>query len=167
MVISIHKGDFMEIKIVMTDKNNQDFIALTQLLDKELHSIHGEHQNHYDKFNTLEHISDAVVLYDGKIPVACGALREYDKTTVEIKRVYVIPEYRRLKLGYKIMTILEDTGRAKGYTLAILETSDKLVAALKLYKELGYVESKNMRSGECGLWMKKSFDIISYKILPH
>lgn len=154
-IISDIRYEIMNLCTIRTDKNNVDFVSLTHMLDEELFSIHGEKQNEYAPFNSLDKITDVVIIYDRELPVACGGLREYDKTTVEIKRMYVLPEYRGRALGERIMAGLEDIAIKKGYNLAILESSVHLVAAVKLYKRLGYIESENFRSGECGLWMKK------------
>jgi hypothetical protein len=40
----------------------------------------------------MDALSHVLVAYVTDRPVACGALREYDATTVEIKRMYVSPE---------------------------------------------------------------------------
>ena len=146
----------MNIKIIDTDKNNLGFLSLVKLLNIELREANGEIQKQFEKHNSLENISDVFVIYDNITPIACGGLREYNRDIVEIKRVFVLPAYRKMQLGIKIMALLEERAKIKGYKTAILETSVKLIAAANLYYKLGYVDSENFREGLCGLWMKKS-----------
>jgi putative acetyltransferase len=58
----------------------------------------------------------------------------------EIKRVYVSPAGRGLGLAKKLMQVIEDEARARGMTIARLETGIHQPEALGLYRALGYAE---------------------------
>jgi len=57
---------------------------------------------------------------------------------VEIKRVWVDPSMRGMKLGQLMMDVLHEAARDMGYELARLETGIHQPEALKLYEKLGY-----------------------------
>lgn len=56
----------------------------------------------------------------------------------EIKRMYSIPEARGTGVGEAILVKILDAIRSEGETVARLETGDKLVAAVGLYKKYGF-----------------------------
>ena len=80
-----------------------------------------------------------VVLEDDE-PIACGALRELESELVELKRIYVRPDYRGHGLGLAITLGLMDKARATGYRRVRLDTLRRLEPAVKLYASLGFVE---------------------------
>ncbi|PZG44544.1 GNAT family N-acetyltransferase [Spongiactinospora gelatinilytica] len=73
-------------------------------------------------------------------PVACGGYRTYDvrTRTVEIKKMYTLPELRGHGLGERIITELEQHARESGARRSILETGVRNIAALALYAGVGY-----------------------------
>jgi putative acetyltransferase len=70
--------------------------------------------------------------------VACGAFRPVDAATVEIKRMYVRPEFRGQRLGRALLAVLEEEARRRGFTTSILETGERNYEAIVLYKACGY-----------------------------
>lgn len=72
---------------------------------------------------------------------ACaGGYRTYDpKTrTVEIKKMYTVPEFRGRGLGRLILTELERRATTSGARRSILETGIRNTGALALYIAMGY-----------------------------
>lgn len=128
----------MDIHVVSTNANNDHFVKLTNLLDKEFYETFGDMVKRYEEFNRLEEIHDVIVLYDGIIPVACGSFKKYNNDTVEMKRVFVCKEYRQKGLATKIMQRLEKSATKQGFVYSILETGVELKPAIALYKSLGY-----------------------------
>ena len=47
-------------------------------------------------------------------------------------------EYRGNQIGRQLMESLEQMARDKGYSYFILESGEPLVAAMRLYRSLGY-----------------------------
>jgi GNAT superfamily N-acetyltransferase len=90
---------------------------------------------------TAEDVLLAVVARDeAGEPVAGGALRALDAEAVEIKRMYVIPRLRGRGLARAILARLEDEARARGFTVARLETGRLQPEAIGLYLSSGYTE---------------------------
>ena len=58
----------------------------------------------------------------------------------EIKRMYVDPKARGLKLGSRLLAALEGDARAVGITCLRLETGVKQPEAIALYRKAGYRE---------------------------
>lgn len=131
------------VKILRTHPENPSFQALVLKLDKDLAISDGEEHSFYNQFNGLETIKHAIVLYIGDVPVSIGALKEYDHSTMEIKRMYTDPSYRRKNLASKILLELETWAADLGYHRCILETGKRQPAAIALYKKNGYSIIKN------------------------
>jgi putative acetyltransferase len=66
-----------------------------------------------------------------------GAVR-FNEGFAEVKRMYSIPEARGTGVGEAILVNILDAIRSEGETVARLETGDKLVAAVGLYKKYGF-----------------------------
>lgn len=83
--------------------------------------------------------SDAFVIgeLDG-LAVCCGALRRFDETTAEIKRMYVREIARRHGVGAQLLTELERLARIRDYHVVVLETGSEQPEALALYARSGY-----------------------------
>lgn len=73
-------------------------------------------------------------------PIGCGALKLHGSDPVEIKRMWVAPEARGLGVGRRLLRELEEHARARGATVARLETNRSLTEAISLYRSAGYVE---------------------------
>lgn len=128
----------MDLEILRTDSRNTGFLKLIRLLDAELEERNGENQKQYEQYNQVGNIQDVVVIYQENIPVACGAFKEYDIHSIEIKRMFVQNEHRRQGLAKLIIGKLEEIAKEKGYRYALLETGIKQDEAISLYKNIGY-----------------------------
>jgi GNAT superfamily N-acetyltransferase len=73
------------------------------------------------------------------VPAGCGAWRVLSPGVVEIKRVYVEPDFRRRGLAQGIVEALEDGAARAGHGSVVLNTGQEQPEALALYADLGYV----------------------------
>ena len=78
----------------------------------------------------------------GATLAGCGAVKRLEDDGVygEIKRVYVLEDYRGRGVSKAIMGVLEAHLAAQGIAIARLETGVSQPEALGLYKRLGYRE---------------------------
>jgi GNAT superfamily N-acetyltransferase len=126
-----------------TDSNNTDFQHLVKLLDADLAIRDGAEHAFYDQYNKIVNIKHAIVCYLDELPIGCGAFKEYDDKSVEIKRMYVIPTYRGKSIGLYILKELELWAAELNYPTTILETGKKQPEAIRLYEKAGYTRIKN------------------------
>jgi ribosomal protein S18 acetylase RimI-like enzyme len=79
-----------------------------------------------------------IALYNA-VPVGCIALQPLQEVgTCEMKRLYVDPEYRNLKIGEALVNTLLQEAKSLDYTLMKLDTLERLEAAIKLYQKFGF-----------------------------
>lgn len=127
------------IKIIRTDAGNPDLEKLIPLLDKELEEADGpEDHPFFAQYNKLDDINHVVIAYDSGIPIACGALKEYDWPTGEIKRMFVLQNYRGRGIAAAVLRELEAWALELGFEELILETGKTQAAAARLYTRAGY-----------------------------
>lgn len=123
-----------------TDSTNQDFINLVVSLDKYLSGINGEEDSFFKSFNKIEDLQYVLVAYINNVPVGCGALKKYSSDTLEVKRMFVDPDYRGRKIAQQIVAELELWAKELSYNFCVLETSLEMKSAVALYKSVGYLE---------------------------
>lgn len=70
--------------------------------------------------------------------VAAGALRRYDATTAEFKRMWTRADHRRRGLARRVLAELESGALDRGYTSVYLTTGSRQQDAAQLYVATGY-----------------------------
>lgn len=123
---------------VRTDATNQDFINLVKLLDEELAIVDGDDHAFYHQFNNIDVLKYTIVLYENNIPVGCGALKKFDETSAEVKRMYTLPKTRGKGIATKVLIELEKWAKELGYKYTILETGKRQPKAIALYQKNGF-----------------------------
>jgi len=121
------------LTIIRTNSNDQDFINLVKQLDAYLAVKDGRDHAFYDQYNKLDKIKHVVVAYDNNQPVGCGAIKEYDSNTMEVKRMFTLPECRGKGIATKLLNELEKWTIELGYEKCILETGKRQPEAIALY----------------------------------
>jgi len=129
--------------LLRTTSENPDYQKLVVLLDATLKILDGDDHEFYDQFNKSDAIKNVVVFYNGNQPLGCGAFKFYENKTVEIKRMYVLPEYRGKGIAHQILTELEKWAKELAYNTCVLETGIKQVEAIGLYQKAGYAVIPN------------------------
>ena len=99
------RGGKRELRL--TGGDDPKFRAMVRKLDQEYVDRFGETALQYRPYNTLEKIEAACLLIVDGTPAACGAIQPLDEDTAELKRVYVLPEFRRRGLARQVVEQLE------------------------------------------------------------
>ncbi len=121
-----------------TDSTDKDFIELVQLLDFELKTRDGEEHDYYAQFNQIDMLEHVILLYVDNKAVSCGAIKGFDKNTMEVKRMYTRVDSRGMGLACEVLKQLEIWTLELGYDACCLETGKRQPEAIKLYKNNGY-----------------------------
>ena|SRR6185436_769664 len=131
------------LKIVRTDSSHPDFIYLVAQLDALLAELDGEEHAFYNSLNKIDTIKNAVVVYEDDKPVACGAIREFSPSAMEVKRMYTIPGYRGKGIATIVLNELEKWTAELSYEKCVLETGNRQPDAIHLYMRQGYKRIPN------------------------
>ncbi|HPF52599.1 MAG TPA: GNAT family N-acetyltransferase [Draconibacterium sp.] len=126
------------IRTVRTNSKNGDFIQLVTMLDNLLTVMDGREHDFYNQFNKIDNIQHVVVAYSGDLPVACGAIKEFNSETMEVKRMFTREEFRGKGFASSVLDELENWAQELGYSKCILETGKRLPDAVRLYQKKGY-----------------------------
>jgi GNAT superfamily N-acetyltransferase len=127
------------MKLIRTNSENKDFITLVKQLDAYLAVTDGEDHSFYNQFNKLDSIKYVIIAYENEIPLGCGAIKEFNNHTVEIKRMYTSPQSRGKGIASLLLLELEQWAAELSYSKCILETGIRQVEAIGLYKKNGYM----------------------------
>lgn len=126
------------LKLLRTDSQHPDFIYLVARLDALLAELDGEEHAFYNSLNKIDKLKQVVIAYEDDKPVGCGAIREHDTKTMEVKRMYTLEEYRGKGIATKILAELEKWAGELNYDKCILETGKRQPEAIALYRNRGY-----------------------------
>lgn len=129
--------------IQRTDSSSSDFKKLVKSLDANLAEHNGDDDAFFAQFNKIDVIKNCIVVYIDETPAACGAFKELTEDTVEIKRMFTNPEFRKRGLGSSIVKELENWAKELGYQKAVLETSKDLTNAISVYEKSGFQRIPN------------------------
>ncbi len=128
----------MELRFV--SPKSADYAMLAKKLDEYYFSLVGDVHLRYADANRPENMACRIIAYEAEQAVACGCWKPVDKETAEVKRIYVLPEYRRKGIATAIIELLESHICASGYQKILLETARTTGDSKALYLSLGYRE---------------------------
>jgi putative acetyltransferase len=133
---------------------------LIRELDAYQASLYPAESNHLLPLESLRqpNVTFLVARVDDQV-AGCGAFVRYAEYA-EIKRMFVSPEFRGLKLGRRILEEIESRIRAAGLALARLETGVSQPEALRLYESAGY-----LRCGPFGEYREDRWSVFMEKQL--
>lgn len=123
-----------------TDGKNKEFIENCIFLDMDLDRRVGKEvqRDKYNKYNQLDEIREAIVVYEDNKPIGGGAIRRYNDEDIELKRVFVHPECQGRGIGTELVSMLVEWATELGYKRIVLETGKILSEACAVYKKLGF-----------------------------
>ena len=131
------------MKILRTTSENLDFQKLVKQLDAYLAIMDGDEHSFYDQYNKIDLLKNCIVIFEDETAVACGAIKAFDEQSMEIKRMFTLPEMRGKGIASKILNELENWTKELGFSKTILETGIKQTEAIALYEKCGYKKIPN------------------------
>lgn len=114
-----------------------DFDLEYQDFEKELRTIARQYQG-----------PDGALLLcfiDDESAIGCAGVRKFSEGIAELKRLYVKPDYRSLKIGKRLLEAAIDTAKRLNYNFIRLDTVPGQTKAQELYHYLGFYEIKPYR----------------------
>lgn len=130
--------------MIRTTSQNSDFIALVRLLDADLALRDGDEHDFYAQFNSIDMLNNVVVFYNEERAVGCGAFKSLDENTVEIKRMFTLPDQRGKGIASQILNELESWAAELKVSSCILETGVRQPEAIALYEKNGYAQNSQL-----------------------
>ncbi len=127
---------------IRTTSIHPDFVYLTALFDDYLIDIDGDEKDFFAQYNQIP-LKNVIICCENEKAIGCGAFKQHENTTVELKRMFVLPEYRGKGAANLIINELELWAFELGNQTAVLETAIKLPDAIRLYSKKGYSKIEN------------------------
>ncbi|NTJ42269.1 GNAT family N-acetyltransferase [Agrobacterium larrymoorei] len=131
----------MSVHIRLESPRQPEIARLMEMSNEYMASLYPAESNHMVDIDTLEKVgvSFFVARHEGRV-VGCCALVEAGDGTAEIKRMFVDPEARGLKIGKRMMETLVDRGNELRLSAIRLETGISQPEAISLYRKADFVE---------------------------
>jgi putative acetyltransferase len=128
----------VDITIQSGDPASPEVSCLLQQLDWYLTSLYPAESNHILTVEALRrpNVTFLIACANGRM-AGCGSYVNQGDYA-EIKRMFVLPEFRGMQIGRKLLHELEARARAAQLTSALLETGISQPEALRLYEKAGY-----------------------------
>jgi len=131
------------MSVIRTDNTHVGFQELVRLLDRDLAVRDGDEHAFYHQFNGIEVLNHVVVIEADQRAVACAAIKAFDASSMEVKRMFVLPEERGKGHARELLCELEQWARELGKDKLVLETGIKQPEAIRLYESSGFQVTDN------------------------
>ena len=128
----------MTFRIKTANSKSDDVALLSDELHKDLELIYGKGLIESFKEENDQMLIFYVAYDETGNAVGCGALRHFDETTAEIKRMYIKENFRGQGISKKILMSLENYAIELNYQRIVLETGLKQPEAMNLYASFRY-----------------------------
>jgi putative acetyltransferase len=127
--------------ITLESPRQDAVLDLIRQSDAYAASLYPAESNHMLDLGALERpaVRFFVARRDGRV-VGCGALVVGGGGQAELKRMFVDPATRGLKVGRDLLARIEDEARDLGVRLIQLETGIHQPEAIGLYRRFGYLD---------------------------
>ncbi|MCF2520575.1 GNAT family N-acetyltransferase [Dyadobacter sp. CY351] len=134
--------------MIRTNSENPDFKKLTDQLDDELCAIYNTNKADYEDYNRITNLPTVLLTYENDTVVACGCFKIYNESTIEIKRMFVVPAFRGKGIASTMVRELEQWAIELGFQNAVLETGTGQPQAIAMYHKLGYTNAEKLGQNE-------------------
>ncbi len=95
------------------------------------------------------HRGGVTLLIENDQFIGVGAYHALDDTAVELKRVFIQPQFRGNGWGEQIINEMSDNAKERDYHWVKIESGYYLNAAYEMYKKIGFTETCSYCGAEC------------------
>jgi putative acetyltransferase len=131
----------------------------------ELWQLPSDQIKYYDAMSDIDDVQShyydnkglfLVIIDNGKV-VGSGAIRCFNDEICELKRMWILKEYRGIGLGKEMARMLLDFAEETGYKFARLDVFDKhkQAQAIRLYHQLGFYFIERYNKSSSTVFMEK------------
>lgn len=130
MIITDGKDYINEVRNLITE--------YTQMLGRDLafQNITDELKDPSKKYTPPQ--GELLVAIEKEQVIGMIAYHRHSAIRCEMKRLYVKPQYRGMKLGEQLIQKIIELAKQSGYTEMVLDTLLPLKAAIYLYQKMGF-----------------------------
>lgn len=130
-----------KVEIAVEDPDQREVASLLQASDAYMASLYPAESNHMLDVASLRQpqVTFLVARVDGKA-LGCGAVVDSGEGWAEVKRMFVSPAARGLKLGRRLLDEIEAIAARRGNGALRLEMGGLQHEAMRLYRAAGFVE---------------------------
>ena len=131
-ITKIKKADIEKTKELIREYLNWIDCDLSfQQVDEELSSFPEKYEEPDGSFFVAKYCN---------VIIGCVGLKKYVAGICEMKRLFVIDDYKGIGLGRELIGIVIEEAKKKGYDKMRLDTLPKMKPAQKLYREFDFYE---------------------------
>ncbi len=116
-------------QVVKTVFDEYGFILEAMDYDGDLKDVQGQYLDRAGAFWVAE--------VDGQV-VGCVGMRPESEGLIELRRLYLVPEYRRLGIGRELIMTAVEWGRTRGFPTVELWSDVAFERAHALYEAAGF-----------------------------
>ena len=128
------------ISIAVASPTTDDAVRLLREMDEDIRRRYPAWQSPRSRATEM---ADPRLVFlvarSGAHAIGCGALREIAPQVGEVKRMFVVDEWRGRGVARRILAALEASARERGYVMLRIETGKGQPEAISLYRSAGYV----------------------------
>ncbi|MGL5875564.1 MAG: GNAT family N-acetyltransferase [Xenococcaceae cyanobacterium] len=98
-----------------------------------------------------------LVVMDDETVVGCGGIKYLNFEICELKRMWLLKNYREQGLGFQLAQMLLDFAKQTGYKIIRLDVFDpnKQSYAIAFYQKLGFYSIDRYNDSPCKIFMEK------------
>ncbi|MBQ8623975.1 MAG: GNAT family N-acetyltransferase [Oscillospiraceae bacterium] len=126
------------MNILSMDNADNNALYLFSLHDDYMIDFLGNDKWCYTRYSENENLENIWLIYSDNIPIGCIAYRTKGNGVGEVKRLYIINEYRGKGISKELLNTVECHAKEQGCNTLFLDTRITLEPAVSVYRSYGF-----------------------------
>ena len=126
------------MNILSMDNADNNALYLFSLHDDYMIDFLGNDKWCYTRYSENENLENIWLIYSDNIPIGCIAYRTNGNGVGEVKRLYIINEYRGKGISKELLNTVECHAKEQGCNTLFLDTRITLEPAVSVYRSYGF-----------------------------